>query len=302
MRDLDRKERFVDKACKDRFFETTKIYYRLQCAIMNPHFFTDFRALIVILLLLIVLGMGTVARGAPLCEAQSTAQTAALVELYTSEGCSSCPPADRRLSELTIAQSSGGLAVPIAMHVDYWDGLGWKDRFAKPEFAIRQSWLVSLAHDRTVYTPHFFVAGQALLHWSGELAQQIALINQRSAQASIKLNAHFEAVDRLVLEASSQTGLDIPLQLYLAVTEDDLRSQVKAGENGGATLHHDHVVREWRGPFPFAARKVATKTEVVLRPDWRREKLSLVAFVQDPETGRVVQAMAINGCLHGDVY
>ena len=93
------------------------------------------------------------------CDARSGPNTAALVELYTSEGCSSCPPADRQLSHLADSLDASAEVVPLALHVGYWDRLGWADRFAQDRFAQRQDWLVQANRQRTVYTPQFFVAG-----------------------------------------------------------------------------------------------------------------------------------------------
>ena len=91
------------------------------------------------------------------CELASGQKTAALVELYTSEGCSSCPPADRQMSRLQDGLDAGAAAVPLALHVGYWDYLGWKDPYAQPAFAERQERLVHANGQRTLYTPQFFV-------------------------------------------------------------------------------------------------------------------------------------------------
>ena len=100
------------------------------------------------------------------CQADSGSTRAALVELYTSEGCSSCPPADRRLGGLTQA---GPRVVPLALHVDYWDSIGWKDPFAQPSFTQRQAWEVRANHHRTSFTPHFFVNGKEIQDWRMDL-------------------------------------------------------------------------------------------------------------------------------------
>ena len=91
------------------------------------------------------------------CDARSGAQTAALVELYTSEGCSSCPPADRQLSMLRESLAADANFVPLALHVDYWDYIGWKDSYARTAFGERQQWLVNLHRQTSMYTPQFFV-------------------------------------------------------------------------------------------------------------------------------------------------
>jgi hypothetical protein len=93
------------------------------------------------------------------CDVTSGPTTAALIELYTSEGCSSCPPADRRLSQFPSRDYSLKQVVPISLHVDYWDNLGWQEPCAQPQFGARQSWLVRANGLTTVFTPHFFVSG-----------------------------------------------------------------------------------------------------------------------------------------------
>src|SRR5260370_31685257 len=106
-------------------------------------------------ILAIALLMRTVSFAA--CDVKSGPKTAALVELYTSEGCSSCPPADKQLSQFPSREYSFGQVVPISLHVDYWDYIGWKEPFAQPKFSERQSWLVRTNGHKTVFTPHSFV-------------------------------------------------------------------------------------------------------------------------------------------------
>src|SRR5229473_3943230 len=104
-------------------------------------------------ILAIALLMPTVSFAA--CDVKSGPKAAALVELYTSEGCSSCPPADRQLSRLREALDPTAVVVPLSLHVDYWDYIGWKDPFARGEFAKRQTWLAHANQQGFVYTPHF---------------------------------------------------------------------------------------------------------------------------------------------------
>src|ERR1039457_1730220 len=97
------------------------------------------------------------------CTIHSPPHTVALLELYTSEGCDSCPPADKFVSGLRAASGLGAnQVVPISLHVDYWDYIGWKDVFAQHAYTERQRWLSDLARTRTVYTPEVFVGGQEL--------------------------------------------------------------------------------------------------------------------------------------------
>src|SRR5918994_312796 len=154
------------------------------------------------------------------CVAQSGPGTVALVELYTSEGCSSCPPADRWLASLHQRHASASL-VPLALHVDYWDYIGWKDPYGKREFSLRQRKLSQLQRLALVYTPQVLLQGRDFRGW-GTRALEV--------QASAEL-----------LESADDPGL------YLAVYESKLQSRVSAGENRGRILNHDYVVLEWQG-------------------------------------------------------
>lgn len=225
------------------------------------------------------------------CELASGKTTAALVELYTSEGCSSCPPADRQMRHLEEALDAGAKAVPLALHVPYWDYIGWKDRFARPAFAERQEWLVHANGQRTLYTPQFFVNGGELRAARTSLREQVRKLNGTAAAADIRLSAAQPSPDVLRLSAQASAKSGAPLALYVALTESGLVSKISRGENAGATLEHDHVVREWIGPVNFAAGGAHVQRDIRLPADWDRSQLGLVAFVQDPRTGRVLQAL-----------
>src|ERR1700690_674896 len=107
------------------------------------------------------------------CDVRSGPKTAALIELYTSEGCSSCPPADRQLSRLRQALDSAAEVVPLALHVGYWDYIGWKDPYAQAAFEERQGWLVRAKRQPTIYTPQFFVSGTELRSWRDSLRGKV---------------------------------------------------------------------------------------------------------------------------------
>src|SRR5215510_10215284 len=123
------------------------------------------------------------------CDVRSGPTTTALVELYTSEGCSSCPPADKRLSEFPSRDHHLEQVVPISLHVDYWDSLGWKEPFAQPQFTERQSWLVHANGHKTVFTPHFFVSGTEVRDWRTDLGDELKRVNAQPARASIQVRS-----------------------------------------------------------------------------------------------------------------
>ena len=231
------------------------------------------------------------------CDVRSGPETAALVELYTSEGCSSCPPADRQLSLLKQALAPKAVAVPLALHVDYWDYNGWKDRFSKTAFGERQRRLANINRSNAVYTPEFFVNGVELRPWRGNLRDAVRRANSRPAAASIRVQAHLASNDVLALDAEATThqGTE-PVALYLALTESGLSTKVTRGENHGATLSHDHVVRQWIGPLRMNNGKAQVKREIALPAKWRRERLDVAAFVQAERSGRVLQALSASQC------
>jgi len=231
------------------------------------------------------------------CEARSGSNTAALVELYTSEGCSSCPPADRQLNRLRRSLDPAAEVVPLALHVGYWDFIGWKDPYAQAAFEQRQNWLARANQQQTIYTPEFFVGGTALRPWWGSLQKSVRLLNAEPAAAWVHLRAHIAANGTLVLdaEAKAHAGAD-PAALYVALAENGLTAKVTRGENSGATLAHDHVVRAWIGPVPLVAGAVRVRREIALPAAWNRARLEVIAFVQDAHTGGVLQALSAQQC------
>ena len=187
--------------------------------------------------------------------------------------------------------------VPLSLHVDYWDYIGWKDGFANPAFTLRQRWLSELANSRTIYTPEMFVAGQELRNWRGGTAAAIQRINARPAQAEIGMvlgNAADGNLPVQVSAASMQNG-----KLFIALYENDLATAVKAGENRGVTLKHDYVVRAWLGPFALSVQakngKAVLAQKLPLPPGAVMKNLGVAAFVQT-DKGEVLQALALPLC------
>ena len=255
-----------------------------------------FRKCIVSALLLALAGAYP-AYGFAGCVAQSGPNTAALVELYTSEGCSSCPPADHQLSQLRQTLDPTAVVVPLSLHVDYWDYIGWNDPYAQGEFAKRQSWLVSTNRHSVVYTPHFFVSGAEMSTGSGSLPDEVRRLNAKPAGASIRIEAIPAPNDLLTLtaDATARNSGD-RAAMYLAVAENGLSSKVTRGENGGVTLTHDHVVRVWIGPFPLTGGEVQVRREIALPTSWNRAQLEVIGFVEDRISGSVLQAVGAKQC------
>ncbi|MGH8736494.1 MAG: DUF1223 domain-containing protein [Burkholderiales bacterium] len=249
---------------------------------------------------LAALGTALSAPAAP-CTARSTSHTAALVELYTSEGCSSCPPADRWLSSLESAGRGVGDVVPLALHVDYWDYIGWQDPYAKPAFTARQRRIAALQHAPFVYTPQVLLQGRDFQGW-GSTAFELAVgrINAQPARADLSLAIERQTESVLQIEVSARVPdpkRRATAALYLAVYQNKLSSHVAAGENTGRTLTHDFVVRGWLGPIDFAPDgRVRDRRGLTLPSGAAASDAGVVAFVQDRATAEVLQALKLPAC------
>jgi hypothetical protein len=230
------------------------------------------------------------------CVAESGAGTAALVELYTSEGCSSCPPADRWLSALG-RRYPAAKVVPLALHVDYWDYIGWKDPYARREFSLRQRKLSQLQRMALVYTPQVLLQGRDFRPWGTKAFDEaVGRVNAQPARARLKLellNTNNEALEVEVSAELLERSDDAAL--YLAVFQSRLESRVSAGENRGRILNHDYVVLEWQGPF-MVNHHVVERRRMRLLPGAAAANSGATAFVQNRRTGEVLQALLRSAC------
>lgn len=244
----------------------------------------------------LVLSLAAVTGQAAQCVSESGPGTAALVELYTSEGCSSCPPAERWLGTLP-KRYPGTRVVPLALHVDYWDYIGWKDPYGKREFSLRQRKLSQLQRLALVYTPQIVLQGRDFRRWGTEAFDEaVERINAQPARARLKLSILGSDAKGLDVEASAE--LLHPARdfvLYLAAYQSRLQSNVTAGENRGRILTHDHVVLEWLGPFEVENRRVERRS-LPLLPGASAAHSGAAAFVQDRRTGEVLQAVLRSAC------
>jgi len=217
------------------------------------------------------------AQPAQACSAGSGAVVPTVVELYTSEGCNSCPPADRWLS--TLKDRPG--VVAAAFHVDYWDRLGWKDRFASPLYSERQAQQQALSGDRFSYTPQVRVNGADWRRWPR--------LPAASAPSTLQLTLRRDG-DQVVIDVQP-TNPEASLSLWWAALEDGHVSDVGAGENRGERLRHDHVVRHygsiapWRGPLQ-------RRVEVPQTGEGGRA-LRVIAVVSDAASGATLQAVQL---------
>ena len=221
------------------------------------------------------------------CTARSGPSITPVVELYTSEGCNSCPPADRWLSRI----APDADAVALAFHVDYWDRLGWKDRFASAAHTARQNQQQASNGARFSYTPQVVVDGADRKDWSG-----LRLPLKAAAASQVQLSLVREG-DRFVARVEPAAGGPARLAAYWAVTESNHVTAVKAGENEGVTLKHDFVVREYQ-PVPAWAASAGAPSTLSFRPAFAADaghprQVNLV--VMNADTGRPVQAVKL-GC------
>lgn len=250
--------------------------------------------------MLVALAAGFAAMSTTSAAEIPTTQPVVVVELFTSEGCSSCPPADAVMAEFAKPDAVDGVQiVPLAIHVDYWNRLGWADGFSSVEFSERQRQYARIFNADQIYTPQMIVDGTQQFVGS-DRNKAVAAITTAAAQSkgnlaiALSRNATEDrTLDcKVSIDAVAQNerrGADI----LLAVTEDDLSTDVRRGENAGRTLHHTAVVRILRkvaalkstDMLPFTA-----SAKVTLEPGWRVDHMHIVAFVQDPTSGRILAA------------
>jgi hypothetical protein len=223
------------------------------------------------------------------CAAQT--RTPVVVELFTSEGCSSCPAADSLLMRLARVVPEVEV-IPLGEHVDYWNHLGWQDRFSSSLFSARQQDYGRMFRLESVYTPEMVVNGQAEFNGSDE---------QRAAQEIRKAAEGPKALVDVSLQSSDTVRLKVerlPLgtknaDMFLAITEANLETTPRAGENGGRRLRHTGVVRNLTAIGHLDSKKAATyaaDVKVNLNPEWRSENVRVVLFVQDRSTRRIIGA------------
>jgi hypothetical protein len=236
------------------------------------------------------------------CSAESGARRVPLLELYTSEGCDSCPPVDRWVSSLPSRGLSAGQVVTLAFHVDYWNYLGWTDPYARSEFSARQRAASQRSQARVVYTPQLLLNGKDYRRgfFKDTFAGEIAALNRTKPGARILLNTAIESAGILSIGGSATVpdpaGRE-DVRAYLALYENRLTDDIKAGENRGKRLRHDFVVRAFIGPLPLDTHGVARFDQrLPLDARWKLPDLSIAAFVQNQRTGDVLQALALPHC------
>jgi len=231
---------------------------------------------------------------APVFAADTTqpARTPVLVELFTSEGCSSCPPADAFLMKLNDAQPVAGVnVIALEEHVDYWDRQGWRDPFSSADFTARQKQYAAWLRVESPYTPQMVIDGQHELVGSDSdtALRELAKSARRPkipVQLTWKEKSSGQAALAVRVAASKSSG-----DVLLAITESRLASDVARGENAGRNLKHTAVVRRLMPIGKLKAGEAfSTDTVVKLADNWKPENVSAVVFVQEQSKGRVLAA------------
>lgn len=250
-------------------------------------------------LLALLLGVGPVAHGAE-CTAASGAHKVALLELYTSEGCSSCPPADRWVSGLAESGLASDRVIPLGFHVDYWNYLGWKDPFARSSFTERQKRINAANRTSFVYTPELVLDGKIYRRelMGDDFSKKVQAINRAAPQARLALAASPRKSELAVSVnvAVPASGHRATSEIYLVLTENRLSNRVAAGENAGRTLHHDHVVREFAGPFVLGGAEATEIRHSFNLGAVKRQDAQVIAFIQNRNSGDVLQALSMPVC------
>ena len=224
-----------------------------------------------------------------------------LVELFTSQGCSSCPAADRVLARIVTEQPMAGVTViGLSEHVDYWNRLGWNDPFSAPQFSARQSDYSKAFGTTQIYTPQMIVDGTEEFVGSEGRKIRRAISNARHRQkADVTVSvAPAGLADNDVLLNIRASGFHKEVQhprvaVLLAITEDDLQVRVPRGENAGKSLKHQRVVRRLEVLEEIdtkAAQAFSTTAQVHLDPKWNRDHLRAIVFLQDRDSRRVLGA------------
>lgn len=230
---------------------------------------------------------------------KTAASSAVLVELFTSEGCSSCPPADKLLAELDENQPvNGAKVIALSEHVDYWNRLGWKDPFSSAQFTERQTDYSRTLHVEDIYTPQMIVDGRTEFV-GNQRATALEAIATAAQSTKGRIEAAIKSSTATSLTLSIHAG-DVPevprddrADVILAITESGLMSNVARGENAGRRLTHSAVTRRMIKIGAIEGKDFDAEQVVRLDSVWQRARLRAVVFVQERGSRRILGAVAI---------
>jgi len=231
---------------------------------------------------------------------QAASAPVVLVELFTSEGCSTCPPADKLLSEIDRDQTVKGVEViALSEHVDYWNRLGWKDPFSSAQFSQRQNDYSRALGLEDVYTPQMVVDGQtAFVGSKRSIALNTIAKAGHSPKADVRINVASSVKDSIKVEIQVENLPEVSkkdkAEVMIAVTENGLLSDVSRGENKGKTLGHSAVTRKLTKLTTIEGKSFSGDSTIHLDSSWKRENLRIAVFIQERESRRVIGAKSIS--------
>lgn len=231
-------------------------------------------------------------------QVESQDNQVAVLEMFTSEGCGKCPPAEHFVNRLPEThQIDREQLIVLGFHIDYLnERKGWIDRFAKPAYSERQRQLARLNLEDIVYTPELIVSGEVVHNWRQHLVEVVEFINDFDSKADLNLKARLQK-HILDLDLGVAVRGDANRQhskVYLAITEDNVKSVALAGDNAGRYFNHQNLVRAWLGPLDLnASGESQLHKQVTLDESWDTDKLELVALVQNMRDGLVLQGLSL---------
>lgn len=219
---------------------------------------------------------------------QISAKTPVLVELFTSQGCPTCPAADKVLADLETSQPiSDAEIITMAWHVDYWDSFGWRDEFSSPVFSQRQVAYSRALNFSGTYTPQMFVDGTVYFIGT-KLDKATKAITNAAKDAKPEINISLDK-DKIKISIPNLPKHE-KATVFAAFTQDNLSRKIGRGNNAGKTLLHSSVVRDLRAVGSIDPQKQSFVSETVLQfqPEWNKENLKLIIFVQENGSRKIL--------------
>jgi hypothetical protein len=247
---------------------------------------SNMKAFLYLALLLVLCGILT-----PQTSANEEKRKPVLLELFTSEGCESCPPADKYLNELLTQQPVDGVEIiALSLHVDYWNRLGWTDPFSSAQFSNRQGYYSQFFKHPDVFTPQFVVDGTREL--IGREGNKSIIESAKNPKGVLTVNIERENAGvlslRLNVDKLPQVTPGDKALVVFAAAEDDLTSKPSSGENNGRKLKHMAVARYLKTVGDVASEPRTILADLTLGKSWKRNDLSVIAFVQEAKSRRIL--------------
>jgi hypothetical protein len=232
-------------------------------------------------------------RADEVAQAKPMGENLVVLELFTSQGCSSCPSADDVLMDMGKDPAYQGKILPLSFHVDYWNYLGWKDPFSSPLWSQRQQAYGKAFQSNRIYTPQLVIAGREHVVGSrrGKVLSATQAASQRQATGDASAQVTWdEGALKVDVSASLRPGAS-DAEVWVVVFERGLGNKVTRGENTGRTLHHHNVVRKMRKAFALKAGASDKKTVTLqAEPGWKQDKVGVAVLVQDPSNMAILAA------------